>query len=97
MIVTKATLDKYRKKQTRHDQTHAPVAYSTVMRHGWFKRLTLTTHAEFFIPSLQFGWNGTHGHRPRIGKARLGMTRQGQGTQYTIQIRQGDWNAPRFG
>lgn len=68
-----------------------------MMRHGWFKRLTLTTHAEFFIPSLQFGWNGTHGHRPRIGKARLGMTRQGQGTQYTIQIRQGDWNAPRFG
>mmetsp|Transcript_12060 Transcript_12060/g.18185 ORF Transcript_12060/g.18185 Transcript_12060/m.18185 type:complete len:278 (+) Transcript_12060:319-1152(+) len=66
--------------------TNTAIADATMMRHGGFIRLTLTTHGMRFRRNhaLALHWNGGARHRARIRQTGLRMTRQCHDYQHAI-------------
>ena len=74
-----------RKRLTVIHSTNTSVANTTMVAHGWFKRLTLPTHTvRGRLPTLFFLRNSRAGNRSRIGEGSLGMRRQRHGTEKCV-------------
>jgi hypothetical protein len=65
--------------------TDTTITDTAMMTHGWFERLTLSTHGVTVLHEpLTFTRNGRQRNTSWIGQGRLGMTGQGHATQDVI-------------
>jgi hypothetical protein len=73
--------------------TDTTITDTAMMTHGWFERLTLSTHGVTVLHEpLAFTGNGRERNTPWIRQGRLGMTGQGHATQDVIKHAQSDGN-----
>ena len=74
--------------------TNTSIADPTVVRLGWFKGLTLSTHAVRVLHEpLPFAGNGLNGDTAGIGEGCFGVTGQGHDDQTIVNHAQNDRNA----